>query len=149
MFGIVPFRRNDELVTRSNPFDFVSIFDDFFNDSLTPAFFTSSNPIKADISETDKEYVLEADMPGAKKEDIKLELRDGVLTIGVEHNEEKDEKKDNYVRKERRYGSYSRSFRVDGVDQEKVSASYKDGVLKVNLPKLEEAAPKSHRIDIQ
>ncbi len=150
MFGLVPFRRrNDDLAIRSNPFDFATIFDDFFNDSFTPAFFASSHPIRADISETDKEYILEADMPGARKEDIKLELRDGVLSIGVEHKEENDIRKDNYVRKERRYGSYSRSFRVDGVNHEKVSASYKDGVLKVILPKLAESKPNSHRIEIQ
>lgn len=150
MFGLVPFRRRtDDLSIRSNPFDFMSIFDDFFNEPFTPAFFAPSNPIRADISETDKEYILEADMPGARKEDIKLELRDDVLTIGVEHKEENDIRKDNYVRRERRYGSYCRSFRVDGVDQGKVTASYKDGVLKVVLPKLAEAKPNSHRIEIQ
>lgn len=150
MFGLVPFsRRTNEMTTRNNPFDLMSVFDDFFNDSFAPAFFTSTHPIKADIRETDKEIVIEADMPGVKKEDIRLELRDGVLIIGVEHNEQVDEKKDNYIRKERRYGSYSRTFRVDGVRQENVTANYNDGVLTVNLPKTEEEKPKSHRIDVQ
>jgi len=149
MFGLVPFRRrNDDLSIRS-PFDLVSAFDDFFNDMFTPAFFAPYNPIRADISETDKEYIIEADMPGARKEDIRIELKDDILTIGVEHKEENDIRKDNYVRRERRYGSYCRSFRVDGVNQEKVTASYKDGVLKVVLPKLVESKPNSRRIEIQ
>ena len=150
MFGLVPFnRRTNSMETRNNPFDFVSIFDDFFNDSFTPAFFTSAHPIKADIRETEKEYVIEADMPGVKKEDIKLDLRDGVLTIGVEQNEQSEDKRENYIRKERRYGSYCRTFHVDGIQQENVTAKYNDGVLTVSLPKSEESKPKSHRIDIQ
>ena len=88
-------------------------------------------------------------MPGVKKEDIRLDLRDGILTVGVEHDENVDEKRDNYIRKERRYGSYSRSFSVDGVNQENVTAKYNDGVLTVNLPKSEEQRPKTHRIAIQ
>ena len=150
MFGLVPFnRRTNNMEARNNPFDFVSIFDDFFNDSFTPAFFTSVHPIKADIRETEKEYVIEADMPGVKKEDIKLDLRDGVLTIGVEQNEQSEDKRENYIRKERRYGSYCRTFHVDGIQQENVTAKYNDGVLTVSLPKSEESKPKSHRIDIQ
>ena len=150
MFGLVPFnRRANDIATRNDLFDFESIFDNFFNDSFTPAFFTAAHPIKADIRETEKEYVMEADMPGVRKEDIKLELRDGVLTVGMEHNENTDEKRDNYIRKERRYGSYYRSFSLDGVNQEGVTAKYNDGVLTVNLPKSAEAKPKTHRIDIQ
>lgn len=150
MFGLIPFNRRTNEIERSNdPFDLTNVFDDFFNDSFMPAFFTTAQPIKADIRETDKEYIIEADMPGAKKEDIRLDLRDGVLTISVEHNEQKDEKGENYIRKERKYGSYSRTFRMDGVKQENVTAKYNDGVLTVSLPKTEETKPKSHRIDIQ
>lgn len=150
MFGLIPFnRRANDIAARNDPFDLASVFDNFFNDSFTPSFFTSAHPIKADIRETDKEFVIEADMPGVKKEDIRLELRDGVLTIGIEHNEQVDENRENYIRKERRYGSYSRTFHVDGVRQENVTAKYNDGVLTVNLPKAEEGKPKSHRIDVQ
>ena len=150
MFGMIPFsRRTNELATRNDPFDLSNVFDNFFNDSFAPALFTAGNTIKADIRETEKEFIIEADMPGVKKEDIRLELKDGVLTLGVEHNEQVNEEKDNYIRKERRYGSYSRCFHVDGVKQENISAKYNDGVLIVNLPKAEEAKPKSHKIDIQ
>jgi len=149
MFGLVPFgRRANQLAARNSLFDVESFIDDFFNEPFAPGFFTSFQPIRADIRETDKEYIIEADLPGVRKEDIKLELRDGILTIGVEKNEQIDEKRDNYIRKERRYGSFCRSFSVDGVRQEDVTASYKDGVLTVNLPKSEEVKKKTHRIDI-
>jgi len=147
MFGLVPFNRRNSLSPRKGPFDLDSFFDNFLNDSFA-GFFTAAHPIRADIKENDKEYVIEADIPGAKKEDIRLELADGVLTLGVEHNEQIDEERENYIRKERRYGSYCRSFRVDGVSEDKVTAKYENGVLTVRLPKTEEAKPKSHRIDI-
>ena len=148
MFGLVPFNRKSGMSPRNEFLDLNSFFDNFFNDSFTTGFFQTQHPIRADIRETEKEYVIEADMPGVKKEDIKLELRDGMLTVGVEHNEEVDDKGENYIRKERRYGSYCRSFQVEGVNQENVTAAYKDGVLTVNLPKTEETKPKTHRIDV-
>lgn len=145
MFGLVPFnsRRANDLTIRNDVFD---LFEDFFNEPF--GFFTTGHPIKADVRETEKEYIVEADMPGVRKEDIRLELNDGLLTIGVEHNEQTDEKRENYIRKERRYGSYCRSFQLDGVKQEDVTAKYNDGVLTVNLPKSEERKSKTHRINI-
>lgn len=148
MFGLVPFSRKNGMSVRNDFLDLNSLFDNFFNDSFTTGFFQASHPIKADIRETEKEYIIEADMPGVKKEDIRLELRDGVLTVGVEHSDETEEKRENYIRKERRYGSYCRSFQVDGVKQEDVTAAYNDGVLTVNLPKTEKTKPRTHRIDI-
>lgn len=150
MFGLVPYnRRNNELAGRNGIFDFRNIFDDFFSDSFMPTFFTSANPMKADIRETEKDYVIDAEIPGAKKEDIRLELRDDTLTIAVEHNEEVNEEKDSYIRKERRYGSYSRSFYVENVRNEDVSAKYNDGILTVTLPKSKETRENKHKIDIQ
>lgn len=144
MFGLVPFnRRSNDLTVKNDVFD---LFEDFFNEPF--GFFASAHPIKADVRETDKEYIVEADMPGVRKEDIRLELNDGILTVGVEHNEQTEENREDYIRKERRYGSYSRSFQVDGVKQEDVTAKYSDGVLSVNLPKSEERKPITHKIDI-
>lgn len=150
MFGLVPFnRRMGNLARRGGLSDLPNLFNDFFNEPFATGFFASAHPIKADIRETDKEFVIEADMPGVKKEDIRLELRDGILTVGVEYNEQADDKRDDYIRRERRYGSYCRSFSVDGVKQEDVSARYDNGVLMVTLPKSEEEKPKTHKIDIQ
>ena len=149
MFGLVPFRRKvNDLAARRDFFDLENFFEDFWSWPFTTGFVAAPHPIKADIKETDKEYIIEADLPGVRKEDIRLELKNDVLTIGVEHNEQIDEKRENYIRKERRYRSYCRSFRVDGVKHENVKAKYNDGVLTVHLPKTEEDKPKTHRIDI-
>jgi HSP20 family protein len=88
-------------------------------------------------------------MPGVKKEDIKLELRDDILTLAVEHSEQVNEEKGNYIRRERKYGSYSRSFRLGNVNNEAVSAKYNDGVLSVTIPKAEPEKARSNRIEIQ
>jgi HSP20 family protein len=123
MFGLTPYRRGNEITDRNDPWDIKGFFNDFFSDSLIPTFATV-NPIKADIKETEKEFVIEAEMPGAKKEDIKLNLRDDTLTIAIEHNEQVNEEKENYIRKERRYGSYSRSFYLNNVNEDGINAKY-------------------------
>ena len=150
MFGLTPFnRKNNSLSGREEFMDLRSVFDDFFNDSLFPSVFNASAGIRADIRETDKEYVIDAEIPGAKKEDIKLDIRNDVLTISVEHNEEVNEERDNYIRKERRFGSFSRSFYVDNIKNEDVSAKYDNGILTVTLPKNEGEKNNKRRIDIQ
>jgi len=150
MFGLTPYnRRNQEVARRGNVWDLRSLFDDFFNDSLFPAFFHEGHPIKADIRETDKEYIVDAEIPGVKKEDIKLDLRDDTLTIAVEQNSEIKEERENFIRRERRYGSFSRSFYVEDVKHEGVTAKYDNGILTITLPKQEGAKVNKHRIDIQ
>jgi len=149
MFGLTQYSRKGNQVCGRNSFDLRSVFDDFFGDSLFPAFFTAASPIKADIRETEKEYVIDAEIPGVKKEDIKLELRDDTLTIAVEHNEQVDEERQNYIRKERGYGSYSRSFYVENVKHEDVAAKYNDGILTVTIPKSMDGKVNRHKIDIQ
>lgn len=152
MFGLTPNgsnRKRGELVRRNDFFNVRSMFDDFFGDSFLPSFFASSNPIKADIRETDKEYIIDAEIPGAKKEDIKIELRDDMLTIALEHDEQVNEERENYIRKERRYGSCSRSFYIENVKNDKVEAKYNDGILTITLPKSDEVKNKRHNIEIQ
>ncbi|MDP4094241.1 MAG: Hsp20/alpha crystallin family protein [Bacillota bacterium] len=149
MFSLTPYnRKNNDLSKREDPWGIRSVFDSFFDDSFFPAFFSVGNSMKADIRETEKEYILDVELPGVKKEDIRLELRDGVLTVGIENNEEINEEKDRYIRKERRYGSYSRSFQVDNVRNEDVSAKYNDGILTVTLPKSQTENPRGHSIEI-
>ncbi|NTV89418.1 MAG: Hsp20/alpha crystallin family protein [Clostridiales bacterium] len=149
MFALTPFnRRNDSLTVRNDLFDMNRIFDDFFGGAFVPAYLPE-NPMKADIRETEKEYLIEAEIPGVRKEDIRLELDNDVLTLSVERKEEVNEEKDNYIRKERRYGSYSRSFRVGNVKNEAVAAKYNDGILTVTIPKSEVDQPRDKRIEIQ
>lgn len=102
-----------------------------------------------DISEDEKEYVVKAEIPEMKKEDIKLNVHDDVLTITGERKYEKEEKGKKYHRVERAYGSFMRSFTLpDDADGSKISAEYKDGVLKVHLPKSEKAKPKAIEVKI-
>jgi HSP20 family protein len=97
-----------------------------------------------DISEDDKEWLMKADLPEVKKEDVKVTVENGVLTITGERKLEKEEKDKKYHRLERSYGNFLRSFTLpDGADGSKVSAEFKDGALAVHLPKGEKAKPKA------
>lgn len=145
MFGIVPFR-NNKIQEKGSIFDIENVFSDFFNDSSLG--FTGISTIKADVKENEKEFIVEAEIPGVNKEDIKLELKDDRLTISVEKNEEKKEERDNYIRRERRFGSTCRSFYVENIKHEDVTAKFENGVLSVVLPKSEVKKVNS-RINIQ
>lgn len=101
-----------------------------------------------DIAEDDKEWLVKADLPEVKKEDVKVTVQEGVLVISGERKFEKEEKAKKYHRIERSYGNFVRSFTLpDGADGTKVAAEFKDGVLKVHLPKNEKAKPKA--IDVK
>lgn len=102
-----------------------------------------------DITEDEKEYVIKAELPEVKKEDIKLNVQDDVLTITGERKYEKEEKGKKYHRVERSYGSFLRSFTLpENADGTKVSAEYKDGLLMVRLPKSEKSKPKSIEVKV-
>ena len=102
-----------------------------------------------DISETEGEYQIKAEIPDVKKEDVKVTLEDGVLTIQGERKYEKEEKGKKYHRIERSYGSFVRTFSLpDVIDEEKVKAEFKDGVLNLHLPKSEKAKPKAIEVKI-
>ncbi len=97
----------------------------------------------ADISETDKEYLIRAQLPGLRKEDVKVTLGDGVITIEGERRQEKDEKGEKFHRVESFYGSFARSFALpDNIRADAVSCENKDGVLTVHIPKAEQKKPK-------
>ena len=103
-----------------------------------------------DISEDDKEWLVKTDLPEVKKEDVKVTVENGVLTITGERKFEKEEKDKKYHRIERAYGNFLRSFALpDAADGSKVAAEFKDGVLKVHLPKSEKAKPKAVEVKVQ
>src|SRR3989440_833171 len=111
-----------------------------------PAATTSWSP-SVDIFETEGEIVVKAELPGMNREDITLHLENNVLTLRGERKFEKETKDENYHRIERSYGNFSRSFSIPAtVDEEKIRADYKDGVLKIALPKKEQAKPKQIKI---
>jgi HSP20 family protein len=115
------------------------------NEAITVA---NWSPV-VDISEDDKEYAIKAELPDVKKEDIKLNVHDDVLTITGERKYEKEEKGKKYHRVERAYGSFMRSFTLpEDADGTKVTAEYKDGLLNVRLPKSEKAKPKTIEVKV-
>ena len=103
-----------------------------------------------DIVEDEKEYVVKAELPELKKEDVKVTVENGVLTITGERRFEKDEKEQNFQRIERMYGSFTRSFTLPNtVDPEQVSAHYEKGVLGIRLAKKAEAKPKLIKVNVE
>jgi HSP20 family protein len=102
-----------------------------------------------DVSETEGEYQIKAEIPDVKKEDVKVTLEDGVLTIQGERKQEKEVKGKRYHRVERSYGRFVRSFTLpDVIDEEKVKAEFKDGILNLALPKSEKAKPKAIEVTV-
>ena len=134
------------MIPRRNDFD---LFDEMFSDP----FFTGSESrvMKTDIKEKKDKYVIDMDLPGYEKEDIKIEIQDGYLTVHAKANKaETDKEEGKYVRKERYYGECSRSFYVgDEVKEEDIKASFKNGTLKIEVPKKEEKKEKKDKKYIQ
>ncbi len=141
MFGLTPFRSNF-YVSAYDPFKEIEEFERRFSLQRTPC-------LKTDIRETENAYILEADLPGFSREDIRAEIKNGYLTIRAEHSSESEDKKENYLRRERTYGSFSRTFDLEGIDAEAIEASFKDGVLTLNLPKLQPKKEEARRVDIK
>jgi len=102
-----------------------------------------------DIEESEKEYLIKAEIPEMKKEDVKIAVQDDILSISGERKSEKEEKGKKYHRVERSYGSFLRSFTLpDDADGTKITAEYKDGVLRLHLPKSEQAKPKAIEVKV-
>jgi len=102
-----------------------------------------------DISETDAAYLIKAEIPEVKKEDVQVSIKDGMLTIQGERKQEKEEKGKRFHRIERSYGSFSRSFQIPAdVDENTVKAEFKDGMINVTLPKSEKAKSKEINVTV-
>ena len=143
MFELVPYSRKRN-VTFYNPFDeFEDVQRRFFGENAVREF-------KTDIRDNGESYMLEAELPGFKKEEIAVNIEGDTLTIRAERSESTEEKdgKGNFVKRERSYGSFSRSFDMTGIRVEDVSAAYEDGILKLTLPKKQETLPTSRKLEI-
>lgn len=142
MFEMMPFTRSRG-VDLYNPFRDLEEFErSFFSNSSLTAF-------RTDIRDIGDAYLLEADLPGMKKEDIHIDIDGDRLSISAERNAVKEEKDEGYIRCERSYGSLSRSFDISGIRAEDISAAYEDGVLKLTLPKQAKSVPASRRLEIR
>lgn len=125
--------------------------DDFYSTFGLPAVSAQPNTWTptVDISESDKEFTIHAELPGVKKEDIKLQIDEDVLTIQGERKFEKTEESREFRKRERSYGSFVRTFQLpEGVDQELIKASFKEGVLDISIPKVLEQKPKGRTIEV-
>jgi len=150
MFPIPHGRRGRRSSIRSRDvFNLDDFVDDFFSSPFLPAWFPDDGRIKVDIRENEKEYIVEADLPGVKKDQINIELDNNILTIAVKNNEEVNVETENYIRKERRSSSYSRSFHVENIVEDKIAARFKNGVLTIVLPKKKSGFRRTNRIRIQ
>ncbi|VAX15864.1 hypothetical protein MNBD_NITROSPINAE02-1262 [hydrothermal vent metagenome] len=123
-----------------DPFGALSAFDDHLPSTLWNEARSFLPPV--DVSEKENEYVITMEAPGMEKDDIRIELEDNVLTLSGEKKESHEEKNERLYRLERRYGSFTRSFRIRGVEADKIAAGFKNGVLTVTIPKSEEVKPK-------
>ena len=141
MFGMIPFSRRDD-----NMFD---LFDNFEKN-----FFGSSNSsmpaFRTDIRDLGDKFLMEAELPGFDKEDIQLDLKDGFLTIKAQHKEAQDQKdaQGSYIRRERRIGTFARTFDISGIDEAGITASYTNGILTLTLPKQAPVVPAARQIAI-
>lgn len=128
--GLIPWRRRkhslpDLLDLMLDTDDFSDFLDEF-----------ETRSFRVDVKETDKEYIVEADLPGCDKNNINVSYDEGILTIAASYEETAEEKDKNYIRRERRRGNFSRSISIpEDVKTNEIKASFKDGVLKVTLPK--------------
>lgn len=130
--------------------EFNRLFDSFLRGGTQydESMFTSNWIPSVDIVEKQDEYLVEIELPGVRKEDVKITLESNVLTIRGEKKHESEKKEDQYHRVERSYGAFQRSFTLPlTVKGDKIDASYKDGILQIHLPKAEEAKPKA--IDVR
>ena len=138
VMSIVKWKNRNELLPVLNMPDWASNFfkdDDFFDKRWLPTFEMTTPSVN--VKETKEAYKLEVAAPGMKKDDFKVEVKEGHLCISAETKEEKEEKDDNYTRKEFNYQAFSRSFWLpENVKDEAIKATYNDGILKIEVPKV-------------
>lgn len=150
MSGLVPFnRKNKSLISRDfDDFgDFYNMVDDFFNNWPSKKNFMKDS-FKVDVQEQDNKYLVEAELPGIDKNEVNIEMNEGRLNISVKREENINEEKKNYVHKERRFSSMSRSIYLEDAKSEDIKASLENGVLKIIIPK-ESRPNNSIKIDIE
>lgn len=144
MFELIPFDRTFRRMASFDPFRDM--------DSIERSFINSGNVVSAfrtDVRDTGDAFVLESELPGFRKEDININIEKDCLSITAERKTDSEEKKNDFVKRERLYGSFSRSFDVTGINTDNIEARYEDGILILTLPKKVETVPASRRLEIR
>lgn len=137
MLGLTPFNRKNGNMISNSIEDFYNILDDFFSDNRLIKGNFGRDTFKVDIQEGKKEYLVEAELPGVKREEISMRLNENKLNISIAREENISEEKKNYIHKERRYSSMSRSIYLPDAQAEGIKAKLDKGVLSVIVPKQE------------
>ena len=141
MFELIPFER------RMASFDPFRMMADMERSFFQPGV-NSVSTFRTDVRDEGDSFRLEAELPGFRKEDISIDIKDERLTISAQRKLENEDEKPNFIKRERFYGSYKRSFGLDGIDTDAIEASYIDGVLSLKLPKQAPVLPEARRIEI-
>ena len=135
MAGLVPFnRRNNDLMSTGFE-DFHNMLDDFFTNSWPLRRSLAGDTFKIDIQDNEKEYVVEAELPGIQKNDVNVSMEEGRLIISVNKQEVKEEQNKNYVHRERKYSSMTRNILLANADSDGIKAKLNDGVLTITVSK--------------
>ena len=144
MFELIPFDRRGNRVSVYDPF---RVFDEMERSLFGGGSHQTVSAFRTDVTDTGDAFVLDAELPGFKKEDIKIDVENDCLTISAERKLDEEEKQKNFIKRERFYGSFSRSFDVSGVNVDGIEAAYTDGVLKLTMPKKVETVPPTRRLE--
>lgn len=145
MFELIPIDRHMRRMAGFDPFrEFEEMERNFFG-GAAPAM----TGFRTDVSDMGEAYKLECELPGFKKEDIQIDIENDCLTITAERRQSDEEKNTNYIKRERFYGSFSRSFDVSGIEVDGIDAQYNDGILTLNMPKRAELMPVSRKLEIK
>ena len=149
MAGLVPFnKKNKEISTNTGFEDFYNVLDDYFSNDWPFKRTLTHDTFKVDVEDNGNEYLIEAEVPGIDKKDINVELNDGKLMIYITRDENSESKKKNFIHRERRYSSMSRSIYLEDAKQDGIKAKLENGLLKVVVPK-EEKPNNSITIDVE
>ena len=144
MFELIPFDRHGRSVSTFDPFRMFDEFDRRFFENVPTV-----SAFRTDVIDTGDAFKLECELPGFQKEDIKIDVENDCMTISAERKADSKEEKNIYVKRERYYGSFSRSFDVSGINVDGIEAAYTDGVLNLTLPKKAAEIPASRRLEIK
>ena len=148
MTGLIPFNRKNSNLADAGFDDFYNMFDNFLGDRWLESKNVGRDVFKIDVKEAETGYIVEAELPGIKKNEINLNVDDKMLTISVTREEKATEEKDNYIHRERRATSMSRSIRLAGANLSDIKAKLEEGILTVSVPK-QSKVPDSRRIEIE
>ena len=148
MTGLVPFNKKNTGLLNTGFEDFYNMLDDFFSDSWSPRRNLERDTFKINVQQNDKEYLIDAEVPGVSKDEIEIALNEGKLNISVKREEKINEEKKNYIHRESRYASMGRSIYLEDAASTGIKAKLDNGVLNITVPRKEKTAS-TEKIEIE